>query len=71
MHRKNGGWSSTESSQQDHNHEGGVKTDIQNALLELPAVSYDVKEERPPYQQGHQNLRTFTKLFVHNLDYTL
>ena len=40
-------------------------------MTELPKLDYEVTEEQPPYSTGHQCLKTFTKLFIHNLDFTL
>ena len=38
---------------------------------ELPPLTYAVNEEQPPYSTGHQNLRTFTKIFIHNIDFQI
>jgi RNA recognition motif-containing protein len=38
---------------------------------DLPDPGYDVGEEQPPYASGHQDVQTFTKLFVHNLDFNI
>lgn len=38
-------------------------------MKELPKLDYQVEEEKPPYSQGHQCLRSYTKLFVHNIDF--
>jgi RNA recognition motif-containing protein len=35
----------------------------------LKPVNYLVEDEQPPYTLGHQNLNTFTKLFIHNIDF--
>ena len=44
---------------------------INNPLTDLPKLSYEVDEEQPPYFTGNQSLATFTKLFIHNIDYTV
>jgi RNA recognition motif-containing protein len=44
---------------------------IQSPRDELPPLAYAVSEEQPPYSTGHQNLRTFTKLFIHNIDFQI
>ena len=44
---------------------------INNPLTDLPELPYEVDEEQPPYSTGHQCLTTFTKLFIHNIDFTV
>jgi RNA recognition motif-containing protein len=44
---------------------------VKDPLTDLPHPGYDVGEEQPPYANGHQDRQTFTKLFVHNLDFTI
>jgi len=39
--------------------------------LDIPHPGYDVGEEQPPYANGHQDMQSFTKLFIHNLDFTI
>jgi hypothetical protein len=46
-------------------------TIIKDPLIDLPAVGYDVGEEQPPYASGHQDMSSFKKLFVHNLDFNI
>jgi RNA recognition motif-containing protein len=44
---------------------------INSPREELPPLAYHVAEEQPPYSTGHQNLRTFTKIFIHNIDFQI
>lgn len=42
---------------------------VPNPMKDLPPLGYEVQEEQPPYSTGHQCLRTFTKIFIHNIEF--
>jgi len=75
MHKYSKGWSSQSSQASDQHEQIEYLEPVQTAffwpLEDLKPLDYHVPEEQPPYSVGHQNIRNFTKLFIHNIDYTI
>ena len=44
---------------------------VKEPLKELSKLRYEIYLEKPPYSIGHQRVETFTKVFIHNLPFTV